>query len=88
MPYLTLVRGATNMSATRVVSGGVVGRLFALGGGFDGAIDLDQDEARRVVDLLDHVEAGDARLLHAVTAVFDGRLAKRLDNSGLTWTWT
>jgi hypothetical protein len=37
------------------------------------AIDLDQHEARGIIGLLDHVEAGDARLFDAVLRVLDGR---------------
>ncbi len=42
-------------------------------------IDLDQKESRRVIVLLDHIEAGDARLAHAVTRILDRCLAKGLD---------
>ena len=38
-----------------------------------GVVDLDEDEPRWIVVLLDDVEADDARLLDAVAGVLDGR---------------
>jgi hypothetical protein len=48
-----------------------------------GAIDLEEREARGIVDLLNQVEAGDARLLQALAGVLEARLAKGLDVLGL-----
>ena len=43
-------------------------------------VHLDKNETSRVILLLDHVEARNARLLHAVTGVIRGRLFKSLDH--------
>ena len=47
------------------------------------AIDLQQHKARRVILLLDHIEADDARLLHAMLRVIERSSFEGLDSVGL-----
>src|ERR1041385_5489431 len=63
----------------RVTPEGVMRGFLVLRRGCDAAIDLHQNEAGRIIRLLDHVEADDARLLQAVARVFDGGCAEGLD---------
>ena len=49
-----------------------MGRLLVRDGGLLRAVDLHQDEVGRVVVVLEDVEAGDARLLHAGGRVGEG----------------
>jgi hypothetical protein len=58
-------------------SGG--GAVFVRGGRFRSAINLDQHKPRGVVRLLEDVEAGHARFLHALARVFDGSVPERFD---------
>src|ERR1035441_4450866 len=60
----------------------VVRGFLMLRGRFGVAIDLDQNEARRVVRLLQDVETRNARLLHAVAGVFQGGPPERFDVLG------
>jgi putative Mg2+ transporter-C (MgtC) family protein len=60
-----------------------MGRLFVGRGGAFIPVNLHQDKARGVILLLRDVEPGDARLLHALPGILDGRMAKSLDRLGL-----
>jgi len=53
---------------------------------FGAPVDLDEDEARGILAILDHVEARDARLLRAFFRVRQGRLLERLDVLGTNAT--
>ena len=50
--------------------------------GLGRAVDLDQLEPRRIVFLLDDVEASDAGLLHAGAGVGETGLAEEVDSAG------
>src|SRR3990172_2749781 len=65
-----------------LLPGLVVGGLAMLRRIVGRAIDLDQDEPRRVVVLLDDVETRDPRLAHAVAGVLDGRGTEGLHRFG------
>ena len=81
MEYLTLLRGSAIMSATVSRQTDNARVSLCASGGFGGAIHLDQHKARRIVHLLDHIEARDAGLLHAVARVLELSFAKRLDRT-------
>jgi len=62
---------------------GVVGGLLVRDGGLLRAVDFHQDEVGRVVIVLEDVEAGDARLLHAGGRVGDGGGFEGVDMGGV-----
>src|SRR5512135_771588 len=57
----------------------IVRRVLVMARGFDGPIDLDQNEAGRIVLLLNHIETGDAGFMHTLTRIFQGGGLESLD---------
>jgi hypothetical protein len=53
--------------------------LLVTGDGFEAAINLDQQEASKVIGLLQHVEAGNAWLLHALARILEAGFLEGLD---------
>ena len=66
-----------------IAPGLVVSGLFVATRVFDRAVYLDQHESSGVIRLLNHVEAGDAGLLHAVARVLQRRFLEGSDKLGL-----
>ena len=66
-----------------VAPGLIMGGFLVLSGSVRVAVNLDQDEPGRLIELLDDVEPGDARFLDARAGVGEGGRAKRLDALGL-----
>jgi hypothetical protein len=56
--------------------------LLVRGGGVGRAVDLDEDETRGIVGLLDDVKTGDAGFAHTLAGVRETRGGEGLDASG------
>src|SRR4051794_32448844 len=58
-------------------------RLLVLHRGIRAAVNFHQKETRRIVTLLQHIEARDSRLAYAVAGIFDGGFAESVNKLGL-----